>query len=60
MVDLTYVFNLRSTLNDRSAVALVTGIVNMMLKTASTEGYSTVLVLVFAISLSSILSGKDF
>jgi hypothetical protein len=33
--------NRRSTLNDRSAVALVTGIVNMIHKMVSIEGYST-------------------
>jgi hypothetical protein len=41
IVDRTYVFNRRSTLNDRSAVALVTGIVNMIHKMVSIEGYST-------------------
>jgi hypothetical protein len=37
----TYVFNRRSTLNDRSAVALVTGNVNMIHKMVFIEGYST-------------------
>jgi hypothetical protein len=37
----TYVFNRRSTLNDHSAVALVTGIVKMIHKMVSIEGYST-------------------
>jgi hypothetical protein len=41
IVDRTYVFNRRSTLNDRSAVALVTVIVNMIHKMVSIEGYST-------------------
>jgi hypothetical protein len=41
IVDRTYVFNRRNTLNDRSAVALVTGIVNMIYKMVSIEGYST-------------------
>jgi hypothetical protein len=36
-----YVFNRRSALNDRSAVPLVTGIVNMIHKMVSIEGYST-------------------
>jgi hypothetical protein len=38
---IVHVFNRRSTLNDRSAVALVTGFVNMMHKMVSIEGYST-------------------
>ena len=38
---IVHVFNRRSTLNDRSAVALVTGIVNMIHKMVSIEGYST-------------------
>ena len=41
IVDRTYVFNRRSTLKDRSAEALVTGIVNMIHKMVSIEGYST-------------------
>jgi hypothetical protein len=41
IVDRTYVFTRRSTLNDRSAVALVTGIVNMIHTMVSIEGYST-------------------
>jgi hypothetical protein len=41
IVGRTYVFNRRSTLNDRSVVALVTGIVNMIHKMVSIEGYST-------------------
>jgi hypothetical protein len=41
IVDRTYVFTRRSTLNDRSAVALVTGIVNMIHKMVSIEGHST-------------------
>jgi hypothetical protein len=38
-----YVFNLpmKTPQNDRSAVALVTGIVNMIHKMVSIEGYST-------------------
>jgi hypothetical protein len=41
IVDRTYVFNRRSTLSNSSVVALVTGIVNMIHKMVSTEGYST-------------------
>jgi hypothetical protein len=41
IVDRTYAFTRRSTLNDRSAVARVTGIVNMIHKMVSIEEYST-------------------